>query len=164
MSAQQLIELLEKHLKLHRSLLQLAYKKTEALKKGDMEALNNIIKEEQKHIAAINQIERERIRVVEAMVNAAGKSEHEWTLTTCIELAEKSERSVLQRLQDDLRTVVLELKHINQLNQQLTKQSLQFVNMMLDMIMPQPPEVNYKKPNMASASYGSSPSLFDSKA
>jgi flagellar biosynthesis/type III secretory pathway chaperone len=164
MFAQQLIELLEKHLKLHKNLLQLARKKTEVLKKGDMEALNNIIKEEQKHIAAINQIERERIHVVEAMVNTVGKPEHERTLTTCIELAGTFERSVLQRLQDDLITVILELKHINQLNQQLTKQSLQFVNMMLNMIMPQPPEVNYRKPSMAPASYESSSSLFDSKA
>jgi flagellar biosynthesis/type III secretory pathway chaperone len=141
--------------------LELANEKTEVLKKGDMEALIGIMKQEQKYIAAINQIERERIHVVEAMVSES----NERTLTTCIELAEESERSVLERLKDELSAVVSELKNINLLNQQLTQQSLQFVNMMLDMVMPQPQEVNYGRPNAATTpQYENSRSIFDSKA
>ncbi|MBA2871315.1 flagellar biosynthesis/type III secretory pathway chaperone [Anoxybacillus calidus] len=165
MSVKLLIELLEKHVKLHKGLLELANQKTEVLKKGDMEALSGIMKQEQKYIAAINQVERERMHVVEAMVNTAGKHEHERTLTTCIELVEESERSVLERLKDELSAVVSELKNINLLNQQLTQQSLQFVNMTLDMIMPQPQEVNYGIPNAATTpQYENSRSIFDSKA
>jgi flagellar biosynthesis/type III secretory pathway chaperone len=160
LSAKKLIKLLEKHVKLHKGLLELAKKKTEALKKGDMEALSEMMKEEQTYIAAINQVERERIRVVEAMV---GK-EDERTLTACMERVDEPERSALERLRDNLAAVVAELKNVNELNQQLLQQSLQFVNMTLDMIMPQPKEVNYRKPNMAPSSYEGSRSLFDSKA
>jgi flagellar biosynthesis/type III secretory pathway chaperone len=160
LSAKQLIELLEKHVKLHKGLLELANKKTEVLKKGDMEALNEIVKEEQKYIAAVNQVERERIRVVNEMVSES----NEPTLTACISQTEGMERAMLERLRDDLTAVISELKNINLLNQQLTEQSLQFVNVMLDMIMPQPPEVNYGAPNKATTSYEGGRSLFDSKA
>jgi flagellar biosynthesis/type III secretory pathway chaperone len=160
LSAKQLIKLLEKHVKLHKGLLELANKKTEVLKKGDMEALSGIMKEEQKYIAAINQVERERIHVVEAMVS----EKDERTLTNCISLAEGTERAMLEKLRDDLTAVISELKDINLLNQQLTQQSLQFVNVMLDMLMPQPLEVNYGAPSKATAPYEGGRSLFDSKA
>ena len=80
LSVKQLIELLEKHVKLHKGLLELANKKTEVLKKGDMEALNEMVKEEQKYIAAIDRVEQERIRVVNAMIGEADEP----TLTACI--------------------------------------------------------------------------------
>lgn len=160
MSARQLIELLEKHVKLHKGLLELANKKTEVLKKGDMEALNAIIKEEQKYIAAIDRVEQERVRAVNAMMGEADEP----TLAACISQTEGTERAMLEKLRNDLSTVILELKNANQLNEQLTKQSLQFVHAMLDMLMPQPKEVNYRNPNMAPPSYEGGSSLFDSKA
>jgi flagellar biosynthesis/type III secretory pathway chaperone len=164
LSAKQLIELLEKHVKLHKGLLELANKKTEVLKKGDMQALSAIMKEEQKYIAAIKQIEKERIVAVEKIISALGNTQTEPTLTACIELVDEPERSALERLRNNLAAVVAELRNINELNQQLLQQSLQFVNMMLDMIMPQPKEMNYRKPNTAPSSYEESRSLFDSKA
>jgi flagellar biosynthesis/type III secretory pathway chaperone len=118
------------------------------------------MKQEQKYIAAINQIERERIHVVEAMTSG----EEERTLTVCLSQTEGTERAMLEKLRDDLTAVISELKNINQLNQQLTEQSLQFVNVMLDMLMPQPPEMNYGAPNKAAAPYEGRRSLFDSKA
>jgi flagellar biosynthesis/type III secretory pathway chaperone len=160
LSAKQLIELLEKHVKLHKGLLELANKKTEVLKKGDMEALNEIVKEEQKYIAAINQVEQARIRVVSAMIGGANES----TLTACISQTEGTERAILEKLRDDLTAVISELKNINLLNQQLTHQSLQFVNAMLDMFMPQLPTINYAAPNKVSNPYESGRSLFNSKA
>jgi hypothetical protein len=119
-----------------------------------------MIKEEQKYIAAINQVEQERVRVVSAMVSES----NERRLTTCISLAEGTERAMLERLRDDLTAVISELKNINLLNQQLTQQSLQFVNAMLDMFMPQPPNINYAAPNKVPNPYESGRSLFDSKA
>jgi flagellar biosynthesis/type III secretory pathway chaperone len=160
MSAKQLIELLEKHVKLHKGLLELAKKKTEVLKKGDMEALTGIMKEEQKYMAAINQVERERTLVVEAMVSG----EEERTLTACILRTEGTERMILEKLRDELSVVISELKNINLLNQQLTQQSLQFVNMTLDMVMPEPQNMNYAAPNKVPHPYEVRRSLFDSKA
>ena len=41
--------------KLHRSLLRLAYDKTQLIKNGDMEGLDQLLKDEQAHLAAIVQ-------------------------------------------------------------------------------------------------------------
>lgn len=160
LSAKQLIEVLENHVKLHKGLLELANKKTEVLKKGDTEALNGIVKEEQKYIAAIGRVEQERIRVVHAMIGETDEP----TLTACILQTEGTERAMLEKLRDDLSAVLSELKNVNQLNEQLAKQSLQFVHVMLNMLMPQPKEVNYRKPNVASSAYDGGSSLFDSRA
>ena len=46
-------ELLEKLLKLHQSLLQLDKEKTDMIKKGDIDALQSLLRNEQNHISAI---------------------------------------------------------------------------------------------------------------
>ena len=165
MSAKQLIGLLEKHVKLHKGLLHLANKKTEILKNGDMEALTEVIKEEQKYATAIKQIERERVHAVETMYDNLPSPKNDGTLTECIALAEGEEREALERLRDDLSTVLAELKDVNLLNQQLIQQSLYFVNVTLDMVLPQPQDINYgKRSGDNSSAYENRRSMFDSKA
>ncbi|WP_027409283.1 flagellar protein FlgN [Anoxybacteroides tepidamans] len=164
MSAAQLIDLLGEYVRLHERLLESARTKTEVLKKGDMEALTAMIKEEQKQIAAVSQLEKERMQLMERIAQQSGHLGEELTLTACIEWVEEPKKSVLKRLQEELSAVVSELKNVNQLNQQLIQQSLQFVNMTLNFILPQPPEVNYRHPNSTSSSYENSRSIFDSKA
>lgn len=159
MSAAQFIDLLNKYVTVHRQLLQSGRAKTEALKKGDMERLTAIMKEEQKHVNVLHQLEKERTQLMEA----TGLSGNEWTFAACIERAEESEKSELQALQQELSAVVLELRDLNELNQQLIQQSLQFVHMTLDLILPQPPEVNYRHPN-AAPPHEKGRSIFDSKA
>jgi len=161
MSAQLLIELLEKHVDLHDGLLKTANEKTEALKNGDMEALGQIIKEEQRYIAAINQVERERIKAIESLIT----EEEDRTLTAYILQTKGTERIILEKLRDDLQTIISELKNVNQLNQHLTEQSLQFVNVMLDLLMPKPLDINYGASKKSTPLYeGGGRSLFDSKA
>lgn len=57
MSAEKLINTLNKMVSLHRSLLELAKQKTEIIKKGDIEALSSILKDENKHVMAISKLE-----------------------------------------------------------------------------------------------------------
>ena len=75
MFVQPLIDILEKLLQLHKSLYQLSLEKTEVLKKGDIDALNLIIKNEKTHINAIQVIEKERKRVdVEVVSGTKGNN------------------------------------------------------------------------------------------
>ena len=61
-SAQELTNIMEKLLKLHQSFLQLSKEKTDILKKGDMDALQSLLRNEQKHISAISIIDKERTK------------------------------------------------------------------------------------------------------
>ncbi|MFS0864957.1 flagellar protein FlgN [Fredinandcohnia sp. 179-A 10B2 NHS] len=160
MSAENLTSLLSKILVLHQNLYKLSEHKTDILKKGDIDALNEHMKEEQKYLLAIRQLENERIGMVEKLL---GPRVAEKTLTKCIEVVQESHKTQLTKLSEELVEIVNKLKDVNSLNQQLTHQSLQFVNMTLDMLVPQEQTVNYGKPTEAKEQKQSRP-MFDSKA
>lgn len=156
MTAQPLLKILEKLYKLHKSLHQLALEKTEVLKKGDMEALKNLMQNEQSHISAIQVIEKERVKIISDLVPGQPNP----TLSDCLPLFDASDKEKVSELQEKLTSQLLDLKTVNELNQQLLEQSLQLVSLNIDLIRPQSPS-NYSKdeeedmPNLT---------IFDSKA
>ncbi|MDZ5711475.1 flagellar protein FlgN [Jeotgalibacillus haloalkalitolerans] len=119
MTQQSIKSILHQQLKLHKSLLELAKQKTAVIKENNLDQLNQLIKDEQKHIQAISALETKRQQ-----------------LNTLEDLqAEKGE----------LLHVIIELKSVNELNQDLLTQSMQLVSLNLDMLMPQPDSINYSK-------------------
>ena len=72
MAIDPLLTILDKLEKMHKSLLKLAYHKTELIKVGDMEGLNQMLKSEQAHVAAISQLEQQRQKVVTEYLGAKG--------------------------------------------------------------------------------------------
>jgi flagellar biosynthesis/type III secretory pathway chaperone len=158
-SAKKLIDSLEKLLTLHQSLLKLAEQKTDILKKGDMEELNVLLANEQKHITAIKQLEEKRNEAVETLLQ---DQDVDKTISNCIEFTNEPDRTKLTELKDQLAKLMKELKDRNHLNQQLIHQSLQFVHLTLDMLAPQPASINYGPPQQKAAPKRLS--MFDSKA
>ncbi|WP_233252886.1 MULTISPECIES: flagellar protein FlgN [unclassified Geobacillus] len=153
-----LISILEAQAKLHESLYKLAQRKTEALKKNDMDALSMLMNEEQKHIFAIRQFEERRVRWMEKTFPNA----QNMTITRCIELADKTEREKLTKLYERLTETIAQLKQANELNKQLLEQSLQFVSAMLDVAMPSAQPITYNETNQYEESLNRS--IFESKA
>ncbi|RKQ14564.1 flagellar protein FlgN [Ureibacillus endophyticus] len=145
MSVQQIIKTLENLEKMHKSLLELAYKKTEIVKKGDMEELDVMLKNEQSHVAAIGTLEQQRQALVQDYLNAKGFAPVGIpTVLDVIEAAEtETERKQLEEVRKRLILVVDDLRKQNDLNQKLVFQSLKFVNMTLDLLRPQPSQINY---------------------
>ncbi|WP_077619700.1 flagellar protein FlgN [Bacillus sinesaloumensis] len=160
MSAENLVTTLKKILLLHQNLLKLSERKTDILKKGDIDALNEQMKEEQKYILAIRQVENERIAIVEKLL---GPRVQEKTLSKCIEASKEPVRSELVELHEELVNVTADLKAVNELNQQLTHQSLQYVNMSMDMLMPHEQTATYGNP-AGTKEKKQARSMFDSKA
>lgn len=157
MSANKLIDVLDKLGRLHVLLLELAVKKTDVIKKNDMDGLDQLLKDEQKLVAAINTIEQERQR---AAAELTGNSES--TMTECIVKSEVNERNTLLSLQSTLHETIKQLKEQNELNQQLIYQSLQFVSLNLSMINPQPEQPTYTHPARSHAQHKKQ-SMFDSQ-
>ncbi|MBW3110862.1 flagellar protein FlgN [Bacillus sp. MCCB 382] len=164
MSANNLIATLEKLYKLHKSLFDLSVNKTDVIKKGDMSELDRVLKDEQKHLAAINTVEVERQRESSHYLQSRGVATTEApTISQCIEHSSPQEKETLAHWQQKLVGIIGELKVRNELNQKLVYQSLQFVNMNLSMTQPQPDQTTYSRPN-GEKKIPSSQSLFDSKA
>ncbi|MBM7585869.1 flagellar biosynthesis/type III secretory pathway chaperone [Bacillus pakistanensis] len=145
--ARPLILTLEKLIKLHSSLLDLSQRKTEIIKKGDVNGLDQFLKDEQKHIAAINTMEMERQKQATFFLKERGKAGTNPTISQCIEVANDDDKNELTRLQKQLLMIIDELKTANELNQKLIYQSLQYVNMSLSMIHPQNDQGNYGRPD-----------------
>lgn len=139
MSAEVLISTMEKLLKLHKSLYEISQKKTETVKIGDIDALNQILKYEQAHLTAINLLENERQKFTSSLVPRTEKP----TIDDCLAVVDESTRQALDRLRSELKKTITEIQQRNELNQQMLFQSLQFVNLSINLIAPQPEDYNY---------------------
>lgn len=166
MSVQPIISILEKLEKMHSSLLQLANEKTELVKKGDMDGLDSIIKNEQSHVAAIEVLEKQRQQMVTDYLRAKGIAlSGTPTVAQVIEAAEtEEERDQLENIKNQLSAVIDNLRKQNDLNQKLVFQSLQFVNMSLDMLRPRTEEINYSGKPTGNETTAPKKSMFDSQA
>lgn len=162
MSADQLVTVMERLLDLHKSLLEKAYEKTTVIEKGDIDALNTLIKEEQKLLTTINKFEQVRQQVVRNFLTPFHVEEEDFTISTCLTYIHDSKKDKLAGLREELLEVAQNLQSQNELNSQLVKQSLQFVQMSLDMFYPKTPEFNYGPPKQSGPS--TSNSLFNRKA
>lgn len=166
MSVQPIISVLEKLEKMHKSLFELAIQKTEIVKKGDMDELNTMLKNEQSHIAAIEQLEQQRQQLVMDYLDAKGIVFADTpTVLDVIEAAElEQEREQLTSVRERLISVIDDLRQQNDLNQKLVFQSLQFVHMTLDMMRPNQEQMNYSGKVANTNNVVSKKSLFDSQA
>lgn len=158
MSAEALTAAMEKLLKLHKSLYELAVKKTDIIKTGDMDALNQMLKDEQAHIAAIGRLDKER----EKAANSIAPMLESPTVSDCLNILTQSDRLKLEAITEELAELVYELKEQNFLNQQLVHQSLQFVNVSMNLLRPQPENMNYGPP-ARKKSEKMNPGIFNSK-
>ena len=132
---------------LHKSLLDIAYKKTEAIKTGDMDSLNKLLKDEQAHVAGISQLEQQRQLGVTDYLRAKGIAPTDNpTVALVLENTNtEKEKEQLTAARNQLLLTIGTLKEQNDLNQKLIFQSLQFVNMNLKMLRPTPDKINYSK-------------------
>lgn len=156
MSVELLISIMNKLLKMHKSLYELTVKKTDIVKKGDTAALDQLLKDEQAHMAAINKLEQERAAVSNVILPGASLQE--------IAEANPEVKNQLLQIKEELLQVIADIKERNELNQQLIHQSLQFINFSKSLVMPQEKEFNYGPPAGKKAKPGQSPGMFNSKA
>lgn len=151
--------------KLHRSLLRLAYDKMALIKKGDMEGLDQLLKDEQAHLAAITQMDVQRQRDVIQYMSDQGKPvRKDPTITDLLDTVPEAERKLVEEARDRLLHAIHDLKWQNDLNQKLTYQSLQLVNLSLDMVRPRPESVNYSKTEINGKKASKEQTTFDSHA
>ncbi|MEI4769590.1 flagellar protein FlgN [Psychrobacillus sp. FJAT-51614] len=164
MSIEKILHALKKLEMLHKSLLEIAYKKTEAIKTGDMDSLNQLLKDEQAHVAGISQLEQQRQLEVTDYLRAKGIAPIDNpTVAHVLENTNTNEeKEQLGAARNKLLLTLETLKHQNDLNQKLTLQSLQFVNLTLDMLRPKPDQINYSKSEVRSPSKDKT--YFDSQA
>lgn len=167
MSVQTIIATLEKLERMHKSLLELAYKKTELVKANDMSELDQLLKNEQAHVAAIDTLEQQRQLMVTDYLRANGIAYSDKpTVGELINAAtDQSEKEALISVRERLLSLVQELKTQNDLNQKLVYQSLQFINLTLEAVRPaRPDSFNYSNAEVRGQSNVGKKTYYDSQA
>lgn len=164
MSAAKVIQTLEKIIRLYKSLNGLASKKIEVIKSAAIQELNILVTEEKKHMQAIQKFEKILTEDTKVFLMGNGSMTDSLTITDCIKHASVEDKKIFERIKVELEDQVSTLKQKNDLNQQLLEQSLQFINLSLDMLLPAIDSFNYERPNQAQDMSEDKRSIFDSKA
>ncbi len=162
MSIKAINELLQTLTRIHEELLKVSKRKTDIIKEGSAEKLQAILVEERKYIKVLEQAEQNRKQVVEKWYTDKRLPLEHMTITNMLEiLTDKQEQQELEHMTVQLTKAITELKQQEQLNQALIQQSMQFVQLSLDMLNPTIQSMNYGKNQETE---GSKRSVFDSKA
>ncbi|MCM3743887.1 flagellar protein FlgN [Sporosarcina luteola] len=165
MSIETILSILDNLEKLHKSLLRIANEKTALIKNGDINGIDQLMKEEQAHLAAIVQIDIDRQKAVIAYLKGQGRPvPMNPTISNLIEATPEPENKPLVEAKERLLHAIHELKWQNELNQKLTYQSLQFVNLSLDMVRPRLESATYSKTEITGRKGTKDIPNFDSQA
>lgn len=162
--SQPIIESLSRLLEIQERLIKTAQEKIELLKNNDVEKLEKLLKEEEKEVDLLEKVERERQTAVAEFITQHGIETEEHTLSAIMPYFDENDRKVVTQLQEKLLETIADLKQYNDLNEQLTKQSLYFVNAQLAALTPNTDSsYTYQHPNQKPKPQRPQ-SIFDSKA
>ncbi|MHA6252369.1 flagellar protein FlgN [Oceanobacillus sp. CAU 1775] len=140
----EIINSLEKLVALHEELLLFSEQKTEIIKEGSIEKIQKLIVKERKLIRQVEQAENERREVVKAWYIANNDSVEDASVTDILEkLTDKQEKEALEQVTIKLTKAITNLKANEQLNMALINQSMQFVQVSLDLLSPSLKNLNY---------------------
>ncbi|SES71877.1 FlgN protein [Salinibacillus kushneri] len=164
MSAYEVITIMSKLLSMHESLLKLSNEKTELLKEGNIEAFQKLLVNENKHVQAVGQLEEKRAALTAKWFTQQGLADREQTVSEMLYyLDDGREKEELNSIFENLVMTVADLKQQEKLNQDLLQQSLQFVELSLEMLQPSMKSMNYGD-HQQYGSAAANRSVFDSKA
>lgn len=146
----------------HELLFEMSKQKTEDIKGRNTEQLRATLIKEQKQVQAIELIETQRLKEVSGWLNEHQLPPENGTITHMLEeLSNDTDKEALENVTVHLSELIVNIKQQEQLNQALLQQSMQFVQLSLNMMQPSIENMNYNKDH---ASTTARHSIFDSKA
>ncbi|MFK3936007.1 flagellar protein FlgN [Alkalihalobacillus sp. NPDC078783] len=163
MFIQELANRLQELIELHQQLLLIADKKKESLLKQDIKTLQATVRDESKVIRGIQLSEANRIKAVRSLLLSLQVPPVKDTLSYVLEHVSGEEKIQLTDLTHELADVLSTVKMVNEQNQQLIQDALQYVHVSLDVLTPSAEDFQYNAKHQE-LEKNSSYSLFDSKA
>lgn len=125
-------EVLAEERELCRSLLAKAMTKKDVLVRGDIAALEEIVRVEEEMIHLAGRLEQRRLEYHRQLAQSLGLTEEELSVERLIVLA-RDAGCELETVLSDLKEILTELGQINEINAALIRQSLDFVNFSLSL-------------------------------
>ncbi|OUM94969.1 MAG: hypothetical protein A9Z00_12025 [Thermobacillus sp. ZCTH02-B1] len=165
MAVQDIVRILDEQAELYGRLLETANEKTPVLVKGDVDRLNAIVQQERKLIARAEQLEQQRILATHRHFVSLGYISRMNTLREVIQSVNQPElKERLIGQQRKLSQLLEELRRVNELNQQLIRQSLAFIEYSIELLVGNPSEdIVYQHPQKNHGTGGRN-GVFDRRA
>ena len=163
---QELIQILEEETGCYELLLSMADNKKDVIINGDLPSLQELTKQEQEMAGQLLRLEKKRSKIIDDISMVTNQDSKTMTVSTLIKMLEgQAEQKPLIESSNKLIDVVRPLQEANNRNEELLKQSIEFVDFTMNAIQSarQPVATNNYQPNNGyGGSYGGR-SLFDSK-
>ncbi len=131
---QKFVEVLEKEYHLYGTLLELSKKKMRIIADSDIAELEKMVEMEEQFIFELKSLEDKREDLVSDFARRYGISSKDVTVSYLILQAKGEIKAKLEQLQDGLYGIIEEQKQINQLNERLIKNNLDFINFSIGLI------------------------------
>lgn len=161
-SIQQLKDTLIKENEMYANVLRLVEEKTEVITKGDIKTLENITKREQQFITTMNTFEKIRRSILTNIAEGLN-IEEDFTVSELLLHLDEDIANDIDELRYKLLDTIHSIKLVNESNEKLIHQSLQYINFNLE-ILTHSPEDGNKYNSTASESKEIKPiNLFDMK-
>lgn len=137
----QLNENLQQQAALYQEIKDYAQKKQQALLRNDLQEIEATTIREEQLLLEASRLEKERLLWTERAARHLGKAPESITLK---ELAERFPE--LTDVRAELENVVMSLKEVNELNNQLLKQAMKVTNLTVSIMTAQPNGSTYNRP------------------
>lgn len=162
MAFESVVRSLRKLVELHQQLINISEQKTDLIKEGKVEKLQEKILQERKLVLQLEQYEKERQALVESWFISKDLTTEDMTISSILlNLDNEKQQNKLASVATELTEAITDLKRSEQLNRELLEQSMQFVQMSLHLLSPTLEQMNYGKKD---AEVDRGRSVFDSKA
>ena len=139
---ERLIEILEKESALYRDILDLSRHKTSTIVEGKVSQLEQLTGVEQKLLLNVGGLEQQR-EVVDQLARLLGIPADELNISVAVEQAEDELKEKLIALKDEIENTLKDLKEVNDLNSELIKKSLEYIDFSINLIAGGPEDVTY---------------------
>ncbi|SES84218.1 FlgN protein [Natronincola peptidivorans] len=132
-SIEQLRDALQKELKMYKDILEMSKEKTVIIKLGKLKELEETTQKEQQYIRTMGTFEKIRRSI---FVNIAEEMEipEPASLSELLLHLEDEEAEELDAIRDELLASIKRLTEVNQLNEKLIEQNLEYVNFNLELM------------------------------
>ncbi|WP_054636899.1 flagellar protein FlgN [Thalassobacillus sp. C254] len=163
----EIFESLADLVKVHQQMNDIAIQKTEVIKVNDIKGLQTVIQQETKLLKALQLAEGKRQKAVSAFLTDHPdfvKEGGEGSMNDLFSAIPQDYQKPLQTLYVGLLKEVDKLSAQNELNQQMIRDSLQFVNLSLDLLQPDQETFSYQNPHEKGQDRQLNYSAFDSRA
>ncbi len=157
-----LIEIMQNESKVYRELKSIEEKKNKVIMENDVKALDAITKKEQGFVKTIVHLEELRAEVIDGFCKFRGIKTF-YTIDDMFKVLGENEVRRLKKERDKLYNVTMELKEVNELNNLLIRQNLEYINYTIEVARGLTEEdAGYDK-NMSDRTVKVDKSLFDVK-